>query len=166
MKRPAQAPRSARDIERQVKGFIAKFERQHQTLIRAVRRALRKRLPGAFELVYDTYNCLVIGYGATARPSEGILSLAADANGVTLFFLYGVGLPDPKKILLGDGKQVRSIRLPAAATLKRPEVEAILAAAVARSRHPLRGGKTEVSIRLISKKQRPRRKPAQTRSPR
>ena len=44
--------------EGQLKGFIGKFEPKHQSLIRAVRKVLRKRFPTADELVYDNYNFL------------------------------------------------------------------------------------------------------------
>jgi len=43
----------------QLAGFIAKFDSKHAALIRAVRRALRRRLPAARELVYDNYNFFV-----------------------------------------------------------------------------------------------------------
>ena len=55
------------EAERQLKSFIAKFEPALQTLIRAVRKTLRKRFPTAYELVYDNYNFFVIGYGPTER---------------------------------------------------------------------------------------------------
>ena len=76
---------------------------KHQTLLRAVRKALRKRFPTAHELVYDNYNFFVIGYGSTERPSDCIVSMAGGASGVNLFFLHGKKLRDPKKILLGSG---------------------------------------------------------------
>lgn len=40
----------------QLKGFIEKFTPEHQRLIRAVRKRLRKRFPTARGLVYDNYN--------------------------------------------------------------------------------------------------------------
>ena len=120
-----------------LKSFIAKFEPKHQTLLRAVRKALRKRFPTAHELVYDNYNFLVIGYGSTERPSDCIVSMAGGASGVNLFFLHGKKLRDPKKILLGSGAQVRFIRLESAGELARPEVEALLAAAAAQAKTPL-----------------------------
>jgi hypothetical protein len=152
--------------ESRLRGFVAKFDPENQRLIRAVRRSLRARFPTAHELAYDNYNFFVIGYSPTERPSDAILSMAADANGVTLCFLYGVTLPDPKKILRGSGNQVRSIRLPSAAVLRQPEVEALIAAAVKQSRAPFRkAGKPTLVIRSVSAKQRPRRKSA-TRKPR
>ena len=146
------------EAEEQLRSFIAKFEPKHQTLIRSVRKALRKRFPTAYELVYDNYNFFVIGYGSTERPSDCILSIAAGANGVGLCFIHGARLPDPKKILLGSGNQTRFIRLESGEVLARPEVQALVTAAAARSKAPLRtSGKSKLIIRSISAKQRPRR---------
>ena len=147
------------DAERQLDGFIAKFDPKNQALIRAVRKALQKRFRTANELVYDNYNFFVIGYGPTERPSDCIVSIAAGASGVSLFFLYGASLPDPQEILLGSGNQTRFIRLDKAEVLKRPEVEALIAAAIARAKAPFpSSGRGKLIIRSISAKQRPRRK--------
>jgi hypothetical protein len=149
------------DAEKQLKTFIDKFEPKHQSLIRAVRKALRKRLPAAHELVYDNYNFFVIGYAPTERPTDSILSIAAGANGVGLCFIRGASLPDPHKILLGSGKQTRFIRVESAKVLASPEVEALIAAATAQSKTPLPAtGKRKLIIRSVSTKQRPRRRPA------
>lgn len=149
----------ALDPEKQLAGFIAKFEPDHQALIRAVRKALRGQFPTANELVYDNYNFFVIGYGPSERPSESILSIAAGASGVSLCFIRGASLPDPTKTLQGSGKQTRSLHLDSVATLKRPEVKALLAAAVSQSKQPFPAtGDGKLIIRSISAKQRPRRK--------
>lgn len=143
----------------QLDGFIDKFDTRHASLIRSIRKALRTRLPTANELVYDNYNFFVIGYCPTERPSDCILSIAAAANGVGLSFYHGATLPDPHKVLLGGGAQNRFLRIESAATLARPEVEELIAAAVAQSNAPLpSGGKGKLIIRSISEKQRPRRK--------
>ena len=149
------------DAERQLKSFIAKFEPKHQKLIRVVRKALRKRFPTADELVYDNYNFFVIGYSATERASDSIVSIAAGANGLGLCFIYGAKLRDPKKILLGSGKQTRFIRIESVKVLERPEVDALIAAAIARAKTPLRPtGRGKLIIKSISAKQRPRRRPS------
>jgi Domain of unknown function (DU1801) len=152
---------SSADPERRLKTFIAKFEPRHQTLIRAVRKALRKRFPTAYELAYDNYNFFVIGYGSTERPSDAIVSMAAGANGVGLCFIHGASLPDPHRILLGSGNQTRFIRLESVNVLTRPEVKALLAAAIARAKTPLPArGRGKLIIRSVSAKQRPRRRAA------
>ena len=148
------------DAEDQLRDFIAKFEPKHQRLIRAVRRVLRREFPAANELVYDNYNFFVIGYSPTLRPSDSIVSIAAGASSVGLCFIHGAGLPDPQKLLLGSGKQTRFIRLESAAVLVRPEVEALIAAAIARAKVRLSPtGRGRLIIRSVSAKQRPRRLP-------
>jgi hypothetical protein len=149
------------DAERQLKSFIAKFEPAHQTLIRAVRKTLRGRFPTAFELVYDNYNFFVIGYGPTERPSDCIVSLVGGSNGVGLCFIHGAKLPDPRKILRGSGNQTRSIHLDSADVLARPEVESLIAAAIAQAKTPFQDDtRGKLIIRSVSAKQRPRRKAA------
>src|SRR5580765_4815114 len=123
-------PKISPDAEEQLKGFIDKFEPKHQALIRAVRKAMRKRLPTANELVYDNYNFFVVGYCATERSSDCIVSIAAAANGVGLSFYRGADVPDPHKLLLGSGTQNRFIRLESANILSDPRVEELIAAAV------------------------------------
>jgi hypothetical protein len=160
MKTAVKPARTADNPESQLKSFIGKFDAKHQALIRAVRKALRKRLPAANELVYDNYNFFVIGYSTTERPSDSIVSIAAGANGVGLCFPYcGAKVPDPQKLLLGSGSKNRFIRLESASVLERPAVKALIAAAVGLSKTPLpKTGKGTLTIRSVSAKQRPRRK--------
>ena len=148
--------RTPAEAAKQLRAFVGKFDAKHQALIRAVRRGLRKRLPSCNELVYDNYNFFVIGYSPTGRPSDAVVSIAAAANGVGMCFIQGAKLPDPAKVLSGSGKQTRFLRLPSAAALARPEVEALLAAAVARAK-PSAQKRGTLIIRSISAKQRPRR---------
>jgi hypothetical protein len=153
------AAQAAVSAEQQLAGFIEKFDPKNAALIRAMRKVLRKRLPTANELVYDNYNFFVIGYCSSERPSDCIVSIAAGANGVGLSFYYGATLPDPRKLLLGSGSQNRFIRIESAATLTRPEVEELIAAAIAQAKRALPGsGRGKLIIRSISKKQRQRRK--------
>jgi hypothetical protein len=153
-------PKVTAGAEEQLTGFIDKFDPENQALIRAVRKALRKRLPTANELVYDNYNFFVIGYCATERPSDCIVSIAAAASGVVLSFYYGAAVPDPHKLLLGSGSQNRFIRLESARTLSDPHVAELISAAAAQGKTPLAtSGKGKLIVRSISAKQRPRRKP-------
>jgi hypothetical protein len=147
------------DPEARVQEFIAKFDPDDQARIRAVRKALQRRFPTANELVYDNYNFFVIGYSPTERPSDSIVSLAAGASGIGLSFPYcGARLPDPHKLLLGSGTQNRFIRLESAKVLARPEVEALISAAVSLSKALPENGKGKVIIRSALTKHRPRRK--------
>ena len=146
------------DAAKQLEAFIGKFGPEDQRLIRAVRKTVRRWFPTANELVWDNYNFFVIGYSPTERPSDSILSIAARANGVGLCFIRGAGLPDPAGLLLGSGSQTRFLRVPSAGGLARPEVAALVAAAIARAKPPLpAAGRGRLLIRSVSAKQRPRR---------
>ena len=148
--------------ESQLASFIAKFDPKHQTILRGARRILRARFPTAHEIVYDNYNFFVIGYSPTERPSDTVVSLVGAANGVGLSFYRGAGLPDPHKLLLGSGAQNRFIRLETARRLTVPDVEALIAAAVARSTAPFaRTGGGSLIIKSISVTQRQRRRAKQ-----
>ena len=150
--------RRAPAASKQLAGFIAKYDPKVAKLARATRAAVRKRLPTAHELVYDNYQFLAIGYSASERPSDSLVSLAVSPKGVALSFYYGASLPDPQGILLGSGNQNRFVRLEGPATLARPEVEALLRAAIAQAKTPLPvSGRGVTVIRSISAKQRPRR---------
>ena len=145
--------------EAQLRSLIEKFDAEDQRLIRAVRSAVRKRLPAANELVYDYGFSLVIAYSPTEAGIEGIGSISARAEGVSLYFMNGPELPDPKKLLKGSAKQVRFIPVEAASRLKHPDVEALIAATVALASVPLPSrGSGKVVIKTFGKK-----KPGSTR---
>lgn len=142
----------------QLRRFVAKFDPAMAERIRECRAAMRKRFPTANELVYDNYNFFVIGYGPSGRPSDCVFSLASNSKGVILCFLRGASLPDPHKILQGAGRQNRFVRLEGAATLNKPEVKQLMAAAAAEADPPFpKSGGGKLIIRSVSKKQRPRR---------
>ncbi len=144
--------------ERQLSGFLAKFSPEVARVARAARTKVRKLLPGAIELVYDNYNALAIGFGPTDRASDVILSIALYPRWVSLFFMNGARLPDPRKILRGGGNRVRHIVLEPAAILDSPEVKALVARAVALQPKPLPpASRRRTIIKAVSAKQRPRR---------
>ena len=146
------------DADKQLDAFIAKFDPAISKLIRQCRSIMRKRFPAANELVYDNYNFFVIGYSTTERPSDCVVSLAANAKGIGLSFYHGATLPDPHGILQGSGNQNRFVRLDGVKTLSRPEVLELLDAAEAQANPGFpKAGRGKLIIRSISEKQRPRR---------
>jgi Domain of unknown function (DU1801) len=145
------------DPEAQLDDFIAKFDADNQALIRALRAALRQRLPTANELVYDNYNFFVIGYCASERPSDCIVSIAASAKGASLSFYHGSDLVDADGLLQGSGNQNRFIRLESAATLAHPGVDALITQAARIGNIPLaKTGGGKLVIRSVSARQRSR----------
>ena len=150
---PAVARRSA---EAELRRLIAKFAPLHQGLIAAMRRALRKRLPTAHEVVYEYRDCFVISFSPSERGYEGVLAIRASADEVKLYFNRGKGLPDPERLLRGSA-QARWIQMEGASTVARPAVARLIDEALDRNRVPFaRSGRGPVVIRSAVAK--PRRR--------
>ena len=144
--------------QQQLDTFLDRYDPEISALARKALAHMRKRLPGAVVSVYDNYNALAIGFGPEAKASKMPLSIALYPRWVTLFFLQGAKLDDPEKLMAGSGSTVRSIRLDRMATLKDPDVDALISAAVMQAGWKLEPkAKGELVIRSISPKQRPRR---------
>jgi hypothetical protein len=58
------APAAVIDLspEEQLDGFINKYSPEIAASARDILATMRKRLPGAVQMVYDNYNALVIGF--------------------------------------------------------------------------------------------------------
>ena len=147
--------------EEQLRSFNDRFDPAQQTFVRSIRAALRERFPTANELAYDYSGFFVISYSPTDRGIDGIVSIAARADRVDLYFNSGPTLPDPKQLLQGTGKQTRFVRVESAAQLAHPDMEAFIAAAIDRSSIPLPSeGKGSLIIKtnkMLAAKKPPRR---------
>ena len=148
------------DAEAQLEALLQRFDPSIRTLVGEARAKLRKQLPAAVEMVYANGNAVAIGFASTERRGDAIVSLATYARGVNLYFIYGVALEDPHRLLQGSGNQGRFIRLESAAMLDRPEIVQLIDDAVAECDTPMpTRGKGALVIKSVSAK-------AQTRVPR
>jgi len=127
-----------------------------ERLVTATRRALRKRLPTAHEVVYEDADALVISVSPSDHGYQGVFAIRANADEVKLYFNQGKGLPDPEKRLRGTA-QARWIALDGAATLAEPAVVSLITEAIARNRVPFaKTGSGAVVLRSKTAKSRPR----------
>ena len=148
-------PVSAR---RQLEGFLDRYTDEIAAATRRALRDLRRRVPGATELVYDNYTALAIGFGPSDRASEAVFSIAAYPRWVTLFFLQGAGLEDPHGVLKGSGSRVRHIVLTSPQVIASPAVQRLIAQALRAAKvsiDPRR--RRSLLIKSVSARQRPRR---------
>src|SRR6476469_3495231 len=145
------------DAEAQLDAFIGRYSPEVASDARCALAFLRGRLPTASRLVYDNYNALVVGFGASDRVSDIILSIALYPQYVRLFFLRGVDLTDPEALLDGRGAQVRSIKLQHASRIEAREVGALIDAAAGNATPLPTEGNGPLIIKSVSAKQRPRR---------
>jgi len=143
------------DSARELVALLARFDPAIRALVREARTQLRRRMPTAFELVYDNARALAIGFASSERPSDTIVSLAVYARGVNLYFIYGAALPDPSHLLLGSGNQGRFVRLESAEMLNRRAIEDLIAAAIAEGDTPLpKSGRGRFIIKSVSPRRR------------
>jgi hypothetical protein len=143
--------------DRQLASFMKKYTPAIRTLAVDSLDRLRAQLPGTVELVYDNYNALVIGFGPSEHASEAQISIALYPKWINLFFLNGATLRDPKKLLQGTGKQVRSIRVTDASQIDNVAVRALIRQAFKSVKLPV---ERRLVVRAVSEKQRPRRPPS------
>jgi hypothetical protein len=145
--------------EEQIEGFLAKYTPEMIAAGKEARAKMRVKIPGGTEFVYDNYNALVFGFGPTERPSETVLSLALMPRWVTLCFLKGAALSDPKRLLKGSGSTVRNVRLESTAMLDDPDLRGLIEEAIrsAAPSYPRAGTPPRTIIKSVSAKQRPRR---------
>ena len=145
--------------EQQLKAFIAAYTPDMARQMRAARKRMRALFPRGFELVYDNYNALAIGYAPSQRASEVALSIAAYPRWVSLFFLRGAAFADPHRVLQGAGSQVRHIVLtPDMAAFDQPAVQDFIAQAMApRAQAWAQAAVLQTVIKSVSAKQRSRR---------
>ncbi len=142
----------------QLDDLLDKYTPEVAAAARQCLKKIRARLPGATQLVYDTYNALGVGFGPSEKASDVIFSIVLYPRYVTLFFLQGVGLPDPERLLQGDGKVVRHIKLESPADLDKPAIRKLMAVALKSAKQPIDSAVPgDLIIRSIAKKQRPRR---------
>jgi hypothetical protein len=150
--------KSSSSPQAQLDYFLDKYTPEIATMARDCLKTMRARLPGANQLVYDNYNALAIGFAPSDKPSEAIFSIVLYPRYVTLFFLQGVNLPDPKKLLQGSGTKVRHIRLERSADLDKPAIRKLMLVAMKNAKTPIEpAAPARLIIRSISAKQRPRR---------
>ena len=144
--------------KQQLDRFLAKYTPEVAQTARRALIILRKRLPGAVEIVYDNYNALAIGFGPSERASEAVFSIALYPRYVSLFFLQGAKLRDPGKRLRGSGKVVRYVRLEDLGVLDETEIRSLMDDALREAKEPIDPAKRrQMIIKSVSAKQRARR---------
>jgi hypothetical protein len=116
--------------------FLAVFEPRIGELALEVRRLVLKEAPEASELIYEAYNAVASGYSFTGRPSDAFIHVAVYAKWVNLGFNRGSSLEDPERVLRGDCKSVRHIRISEAADLKNPALRRLVRGAIAAAERP------------------------------
>jgi len=108
-----------------VQEWLAKLPPELQTITRELITVARKTMPNAHEFIYHDS----VGYSVSASPFDRICYIAPQKKGYVNFgFFFGAGLPDPKKLLIGDGKRLRHVKIWNVEEAKNPALARLIAA--------------------------------------
>jgi len=113
-----------------VADLLASYSPEVRSLGMATREFLLEMIPGVMEQVDSKSK--VVGYGFGAGYKDMVCSIMPNKAGITLGIGWATELPDPHKILEGNGKVHRHVKLKGKSDLEAPALKAILKAAMER----------------------------------
>jgi hypothetical protein len=101
--------------------FLEAYDRHISDLLLALREVILEEAPDASESIYQVYT-VAIWFGFTGKMKDMFCYIATNAGHVNLGFPKGTSLPDPNRVLEGEGKAMRHIKLRSQGDLERPFV--------------------------------------------
>lgn len=111
------------------------------------------------ELIYDNYNAVAFGWSPTDKAGDVFCSIAVFADHLNFGFNRGVDIPDPDKLLFGDGSQYRYIKVRDKEDFPEKYIRQLLEAAYANSlarmkpvKKPVKGETIVKSISPVKKR--------------
>jgi hypothetical protein len=108
-----------------VEEYLSKLPPNVRALARELVVVARKNMPGVHEFIYHD----AVGYAVNDSPFDRICYIAPQKKGYVNFgFFFGAGLPDPKKLLIGEGKRLRHVKIWSLDEAKDPALAKLIAA--------------------------------------
>src|SRR6202790_5728636 len=113
----------------QLLGFLEAYNRHISDIALALREVILEEAPGASESIYQVYT-VAIWFGFTGKMKDMFCYIATNAKHVNLGFPRGTALPDPNRVLEGEGKTMRHIKFASEGHLERPFVRRYIRSAM------------------------------------
>jgi hypothetical protein len=114
--------------------FLSGRDNQVVDLALKLREIVLDEAPDAFELVHDVKYAIALNYTFTRSVKQAFCGIAVYRHHANLGFWRGAELPDPKKLLEGDGKLHRHLRVAKYEDLERPSLRPFVRAAIRKAR--------------------------------
>ena len=106
-----------------VETWLAKLPAEVREITAALIGVARKKMSGAHEFIYHD----AVGYSVSASPFDRICYIAPQKKGYVNFgFFFGAGLPDPKNLLIGEGKRLRHVKVRSAEEAMNPALAKLI----------------------------------------
>ena len=113
----------------QLLGFLEAYDRHIADLARALREIVLEEAPDASESIYQVYT-VAIWFGFSGKMKDMFCYIATNAGHVNLGFPRGASLPDPNRVLEGEGKIMRHVKFASLREVERPFVRRYIQAAM------------------------------------
>ena len=108
-----------------VEEWLAKLPSNLQPITKELRAVASKNTPTAHEFIYHD----AIGYSVSDSPFDRICYIAPQKKGYVNFgFFFGAELPDPKHLLIGEGKRLRHVKVWSEVEAKNPALAKLITA--------------------------------------
>ena len=109
--------------------FLEAYDRPIADLALALREIILEEVPDASESIYQVYT-VAIWFGFSGKMKDMFCYIATNARHINLGFPRGSTLPDPNRVLEGDGKTMRHIKFATPSDLDRPFVRRYIRASI------------------------------------
>jgi hypothetical protein len=113
----------------QLLGFLEAYDRHISDLALELREVILEEAPDASESIYQVYT-VAIWFGFSGKMKDMFCYIATNAGHVNLGFPRGTSLPDPNRVLEGEGKAMRHIKFKSQHDVERPFVRRYIQAAM------------------------------------
>ena len=113
----------------QLIGFLEAYDRPIVDLTIALREIILEEVPHASESIYQVYT-VAIWFGFSEKMKDMFCYIATNARHINLGFPRGSTLPDPNRVLEGDGKTMRHIKFASHSDLERSFVRRYIRASI------------------------------------
>jgi Domain of unknown function (DU1801) len=107
-----------------VQAWLANLAPEVRAITKQLRAVARKNMLKAHEFIYHD----AIGYSVNDSPFDRICYIAPQKTGyVNLGFFFGARIPDPEKLLIGEGKRLRHVKVRSVDEAKNPALAKLIA---------------------------------------
>ena len=107
-----------------IEEYLSNLSPDLQAITRELCTVARKNMSGANEFIYHD----AVGYSLSKSPFDRICYIAPQKGYVNFGFFFGADLPNPKHLLVGEGKRLRHVKIRSVEDAKNPALGKLVAA--------------------------------------
>jgi hypothetical protein len=130
----------------QLIGFLGAYDPHIADLALALREIILDEAPDASESIYQVYT-VAIWFGFSGKMKDMFCYITTSSAHINLGFPRGARLPDPNRVMEGEGKIMRHIKFRILADLERPFVRRYIRTAMEEAAPPGTHGTNDTVVR-------------------